>query len=179
VINGRRAATVALTWGLLATSGVTLALLYSNLGDSGDDCDPYYPTEDLNRITNWLTLWGWLIAAIIAYVLFVIARPTADDNRSRYVIGAAVTLVLVWLVVVLRFPAIHGIHWKQSDAGLVMFFGPTLTAVSACALFLAVKYRRVGATRWRYLIAVPFGALTGATLLFAEVVPLVGGTTCH
>ena len=60
-----------------------------------------------------------------------------------------------------------------------MFFGPTVTAAAAYILFLTVKSRPVGATGWRYLIAVPFAVLVGVALLFAELVPIVGGTVCH
>src|SRR5262245_13434602 len=121
---GRRGLTAGLVGGVLAVFGLTLASMYSVMGDSGDDCDVW--TDSSSGASEFVQTWGWLIVLILAYVLFVVGRSHgASGPKHRLLIVAPLfALVLGWLVVVIEFPAIaSGIHWKP-NAGLAMFFGP-------------------------------------------------------
>jgi len=193
------------TTALAVAAGITLTLTYSGLRPGLADADPFTLTPGANSAL----LLGLLAVAVLAYAMFVVARPRPlRGSRWRYALvplalvaaSAACLYILLPLVTGLAadplnsgrpdyypvpgadyLPLTRAVHLSRNHnlpriVDRALPFGPAAFAVPASALFVVVKSRPLGVTRWRYVLGVPFALLAVLAVLYAAMLPLTRGS---
>ena len=157
-----------------AMSALTMALTYSTMKESGDDCSVY-----TNLSAGWTLGGSWFPGAVatglLAYGLFVVSKPRPPSG-SRWC-SVLIPVVLLGASAVFFKSLLEiatGIHLP---AGLWWFIAallPGAIAVLAYGLFVIARPGIRRKSPWRYALGVPFALLTAIAVLVAATIPVTG-----
>ena len=160
---------------LLVASGLTVAASYSTMHESGDDCSVETTGSATWSMGAGSWLFGVLAVGLLAYALFVTAKPAIrSGSRGRHLLVALALVAASAIFFELLLATATGVHLPSGRRWFLAALLPGAVASLAYGLIILPTPDLGRKSSWRYALGVPFALLAAVAVFIAAAIPVAG-----